>query len=104
MFFIFFSPRLGSMSKISYRVFRDFLIRSTFFSNLGGTQGVAKPDFGLEGIGCIFTRLSFVIVLSNKVKHTGDVSSLQVPISSLQGDYFHWKQAIFGLFWLGKGI
>ena len=58
-FFIFFSPRLGSMSKISYRVFRDFLIRSTFFSNLGGTQRVPNHDFGLEGIGCIFYPFIF---------------------------------------------
>ena len=49
----------------------------------------------------VFNWFCIGIVISNKVKHTGDVSSLQVSISSLQEASFHWNLAILGLDVLG---
>ena len=49
----------------------------------------------------VFNCFCIGIVISNKVKHTGDVSSLQVSISSLQEASFHWNLAILGLDVLG---
>ena len=57
----------------------------------------------LRGLGVsvgFFDCFSMIIVLSNKVKYNRDVSSLQVPISSLQEADFDQKSAIFGFFWL----
>ena len=52
----------------------------------------------------LFDCFSMILALGNKVKYNRVISSLQVPISSLQEADFDWKSAIFSFFGFLRGF